>query len=747
MVFTLIGILSIGSLSPVTTRSIAAEESDYDEEDIEFDLGEDNFDVSFVKTAEWSNHYTAEVTIKNNSCEKIEDWELSFNLDGKITHIWDAHIVDENTNSFIIKNNRWNQDINAGDTVKFGMIVEYDDNTDDNEPYNYNMSKACVAVERDFEVTYDISSKWEGGLIGNVTITNKSEKTIEDWKLKFKSDVTIQNIWNAKIELDEENYYYVNNEDYNANIEPNKSVSFGFSATYEKNTEVEDFQVFEMKTYVEDLTDSDEDGLIDRYELGVSNTLIDEKDTDGDGISDGDEVLKTITDPLKPDSDENGITDGNEDFDEDGLNNQQEYIYNTDYFEEDSDSDGLIDGDEVNNYNTDPTNEDTDEDGITDGDEVNMGLNPLARDTDGNGTIDSEEVISQTYYYDEDESSIVKSLEINSDTKGSIYNAISMDKILSDNSIRYDIENENFCELRIKLFLQESVDADAIIINLIGDETTELQFLNNGDGSIELVEPLSAENIELEINSKNYISTMSSALSLKMKTISSSNKKKLKSDIKKLYNKYVSHPNLRTYSSDKAIDIIYANDSAIESEAKKWNMNKALMQAILYNEIVCTQLVSDAAADSAVIAYYVYKHELDDYMKMNWIRQLIVGPPNAPLIQREDCSTGIGQCFAKTAIKALNYTAGSKGKKYNYNNWKQREKVWMSLYQNDSYSAKNVGKVLKMESAEVQGINLLKPKKKDAQLLLSKYVYSDAKKVGGYGKRCYKYYKLFKKYN
>lgn len=197
MVFTLVGTLSIGSISLVTTRSIAAEESDYDEEDIEFDLGVDNFEVSFVKTAEWSKHYSAEVTIKNNSSEKIEDWELSFNLDGKINHIWDAHIVDEKTGSYIIKNNRWNQDINAGATVKFGMIVEYDDDTDDNEPYNYNMSKACVAVERDFEVTYDISSKWKGGLIGNVTITNKSEKTIEDWKLKFKSDVTIQNIWNA----------------------------------------------------------------------------------------------------------------------------------------------------------------------------------------------------------------------------------------------------------------------------------------------------------------------------------------------------------------------------------------------------------------------------------------------------------------------------------------------------------------------------------------------------------------------
>lgn len=615
---------------------------------------------------------------------------MSFNLDGKISQIWDAHIVDEKDKAYIVKNNKWNQDIEVGGTVKFGLIVEYSDGTDDNEPYNYNMSKACGIVEKDYYVSYNISSKWDGGLIGNITITNKSEQTIEDWKVKFKSDISIQSIWNAKIELNEDNYYYLNNANYNADIEPNKSVSFGFSASYDKNTEIDEIQLFEMKTYVEDLTDTDNDGLIDRYETEVSNTLVDNNDTDGDG---------------------------------------------------------LTDGDEVNKYSTDPLNEDTDEDGLSDGEEVDMGLDPIISDTDGKGIEDGEKIIPQTFNYEEDESSIVKKLLINSEVRGSIYDAISVEKTISGDSIKYEIDNEDLYELKIKLFLQDNVSTDSITINKIGDESTEFQFINNDDGSIGIAESISDEKIELEIKNISGVSKMSKSLSLTKKSISTSNKNKLKSDIKKLHKKYVKHPLLRTYSSDKAIDIIYANDSSIESEAKKWGMNKALMQAILYNEIVCIQTVADSAADSAVISYYVYKHDLENYMKMNWIRQLVVGPPNVPLIQKEDCSTGIGQCFASTAIKALNYTAGAKGKKYNYNKWKQREKVWFSLHDNDSYSAKIVGKVLKMESAEVKGIQLSSPKKKDAQLLLSKYVNSDAKKVGGYGKRCYKYYKLFKKYN
>lgn len=81
---------------------------------------------------------------------------MSFNLDGKISQIWDAHIVDEKDKAYIVKNNKWNQDIEVGGTVKFGLIVEYSDGTDDNEPYNYNMSKACGIVEKDYDVSYNI---------------------------------------------------------------------------------------------------------------------------------------------------------------------------------------------------------------------------------------------------------------------------------------------------------------------------------------------------------------------------------------------------------------------------------------------------------------------------------------------------------------------------------------------------------------------------------------------------------------
>lgn len=136
----------------------------------------------------------------------------------------------------------------------------------------------------------------------------------------------------------------------------------------------------------DDETDSDGDGITDVYEINRFNTDPNKADTDGDGLPDLYEIVTLQTDPTKKDTDDNGISDDKEDFDLDGLNNQEEYDRETNPFNPDTDEDGLTDGGEVHTYHTDPLKEDTDEDGVTDGDEVELNLNPTDK-TDGNTII------------------------------------------------------------------------------------------------------------------------------------------------------------------------------------------------------------------------------------------------------------------------------------------------------------------------------------------------------------------------
>lgn len=94
------------------------------------------------------------------------------------------------------------------------------------------------------------------------------------------------------------------------------------------------------------------------------------------------------------------------DSDGDGLNNLCECELGTNPFAEDTDGDGLLDSEEtaatlddqgrcsLSQGETDPRVADTDGDGLTDKEELDLGTDPLNPDSDGDGVLDGAEVAS-----------------------------------------------------------------------------------------------------------------------------------------------------------------------------------------------------------------------------------------------------------------------------------------------------------------------------------------------------------------
>ncbi|MEO6846760.1 MAG: glycosyl hydrolase family 8 [Chthoniobacterales bacterium] len=84
----------------------------------------------------------------------------------------------------------------------------------------------------DVKVTYTIVNDWISGFQGEVTIKNKTSKTLKDWQLSFSTDRAISSTWNATVVQKSGSSYRFNASAYswNRDIPARGSVTFGFLA-------------------------------------------------------------------------------------------------------------------------------------------------------------------------------------------------------------------------------------------------------------------------------------------------------------------------------------------------------------------------------------------------------------------------------------------------------------------------------------------------------------------------------------
>ena len=88
----------------------------------------------------------------------------------------------------------------------------------------------------EFSTSFKVTNQWENQFQGEITITNTSEKTIENWSItcKFKHEIT--EIWNAFVCDHKGDVYQFKNAEWNSDIAPGASVTFSFQANWDNGT-------------------------------------------------------------------------------------------------------------------------------------------------------------------------------------------------------------------------------------------------------------------------------------------------------------------------------------------------------------------------------------------------------------------------------------------------------------------------------------------------------------------------------
>lgn len=83
-----------------------------------------NSKVDFDIINDWGSGHQGQVKVTNDDSSPINSWTLEFEFSGKITQIWNAQIVSQNGNTYVISNAPYNGTIAPGQEVSFGFLGE-----------------------------------------------------------------------------------------------------------------------------------------------------------------------------------------------------------------------------------------------------------------------------------------------------------------------------------------------------------------------------------------------------------------------------------------------------------------------------------------------------------------------------------------------------------------------------------------------------------------------------------------------
>ncbi|MSS63425.1 DUF3289 family protein [Velocimicrobium porci] len=104
-----------------------------------YQADEEDFEITYRTTSDWKDAFNGEISIKNNTSQSIEGWQLEFDFSKEISNFWTAKILFHEGNHYIIRNDEWNSVIKPNAVIRLGF--EGKPGNVSEEPQNYKLTK------------------------------------------------------------------------------------------------------------------------------------------------------------------------------------------------------------------------------------------------------------------------------------------------------------------------------------------------------------------------------------------------------------------------------------------------------------------------------------------------------------------------------------------------------------------------------------------------------------------------------
>lgn len=190
----------------------------------------DGYEVEFKLNSQYAGGFLGEFVVTNTGNKLLENWAIKCDIPHDIVSIWNGKILSHEGTTYIIKNAEWNQDIPVGGSASVGIGGKCTDKVTLPEKCQVLIGKRVLKPE-EYSSDFNIRSDWGESFVGDFTITNKTNKPIEDWILEFDFDKDISYIWGLEILKHEGSHYVIKNSGYNQNIKPGQTITLGFQGT------------------------------------------------------------------------------------------------------------------------------------------------------------------------------------------------------------------------------------------------------------------------------------------------------------------------------------------------------------------------------------------------------------------------------------------------------------------------------------------------------------------------------------